>query len=123
VTSVPRIQRQVPKGNVTQYEKPVPVIATLHWLSLSTAIDEDVRAWAIASTADAVRVVWAGDDGDRADWIPAEHVRHPGEPRVLDTFPRIGDQLEYISLDDSRRPRPGFPTAAMYDRHSAGLTL
>jgi len=108
MSAIPRIVRAIPKGTVITPDEPIPVIACLHWLRGSgTLIDEDIHALAIAWTPDAVEIRWAGDEGhtDRTDWIPATHVRRPGEERRPDDVPRRGE-VTYISLTESERPPP-----------------
>ena len=108
MASMPRIARAIPKGPVTTPADPIPVIACVHWLAgAGTLVDEDVYALAIAWTQDAVEIRWAGNDNhtDRTDWLPAAHIRRPGQERQPDDFPRK-DDAEYVPLSQSERPAP-----------------
>ena len=77
-TSV-RIVRAVPSGPVTRPQTPIPVVATIHWhRGEVTEMDATAQAW----TANAVQIEWRTNTGLRTDWIPAQHVRRPGQPQV-----------------------------------------
>jgi hypothetical protein len=84
MTSSVRIVRAVPAGTVTRPKAGVPVIATIHW---STGGTTEVAALATAWTADAVEIAWASPIGLRQDWVPAAHIRRPGQPPRPETTP------------------------------------
>ena len=73
---VPRIQRTLPNGPVTQAPEPIAVIATIRWHGGHTS---EEQALALAWTRTEVEVRWTDPWGaDHEDWVPAEDVRRPG---------------------------------------------
>ena len=80
MTTSVRIVRAVPSGPITRPNTPGPVLVTIHWHRGDiTEMDATALAW----TADAVEVEWRSHLGLRCDWLPAQHVRRPGEPPVI----------------------------------------
>ena len=84
-TSV-RIVRAIPRGPITKPETPIAVIATIYWhRGEITEMDATALAW----SDQAVQVEWRTHSGLRTDWIPAEHVRRPGQlPVPQQSLPR-----------------------------------
>jgi hypothetical protein len=77
-TSV-RIVRAAPAGPITRPDAPVPIVATIHWHRGGIT---EVEATASAWSDQAVEVEWRSQHGLRRDWIPAQHVRRPGQSPV-----------------------------------------
>jgi hypothetical protein len=104
--AVPRIVREVPKGNVTRPEQGIEVIARLRWHHGPLQL---VLVTAVAWTQNAVEIQWEMDAGDkpRTDWIPADDVWRPGGTPKPDLLPLLTGAVQPKHGGDApaRQPR------------------
>jgi hypothetical protein len=74
VSSIPRILRAVPGGDISRPERGIPVIAVIRW---HVGGPTEEPALAIAWTREAVEIAWrVPTTGEmRSDWVPVADVR------------------------------------------------
>lgn len=82
--TMPRIDRAIPKGDVTVPTEGLPVWALIIWRDMGLR-EEQVPAIAVAWTRSEVRVVWESKAfGRQEDWLPVTYVWRPGQERPTD---------------------------------------
>jgi hypothetical protein len=82
VPTIPRIDRAIPRGEVTRPADGLPVWALIIWHDPGGLREEQVPAIAVGWTQVAVEIAWESKAfGRRTDWVPATYVWRAGQPR------------------------------------------